>query len=88
MSWFIKIFSSQNTQSSTEETIIKFAKQKNETEEKTTTVNELQDCNEETQSAQDSTQESSCYSWSSVSQSLDICEEMRSWTDDETEEEP
>ena len=61
MSWFIKIFSSQNTQSSTEETIIKFTKQKNETEEKTTTVNELQDCNEEMQSAQDSTQESSCY---------------------------
>ena len=37
---------------------------------------------------QDSTQESSCYSWSSVSQSLDIRGEKRSWMDDETEEEP
>ena len=68
MSWFKTIFSSQSTQSSTQETTVKFTKQKNETEEKTTTtVNEFQGCNEETQSPQDSTQESSCYSWSHVS---------------------
>ena len=51
-------------------------------------LSEFQDCNEETQSMQDSTQESSCYSWSGVTQSLDIRGEKRSWTDDETEEEP
>ena len=68
MSWFKTIFSSQSTQSSTQETTVKFTKQKNETEEKTTTtVNEFQGCNEETQSPQDSTQERSCYSWSRVS---------------------
>ena len=89
MSWFKKIFSSQSPQTSTEETIVKFTKQKNETEEKaTTTVNEFQDCNEETQSTQGSTQESSCYSSSGVSQSLDIRGEKCGWTDDETEVEP
>ena len=88
MSWFKKIFSPQSTQSSTEEKIVKFTKEKNETEEKTTTtVNEFQNCNEETQSTQDSTQESSCYSWSGVSQYLVIRGEKRGWTDDETEEE-
>ena len=33
-------------------------------------------------------QESSSYSWSSVSQSLDIHGEKRSWSDDESKEEP
>ena len=89
MNWFKKIISPHTTQSSTEEKIVKFTKQKNETEEKTTaTVNEFQNCNEQTQSTQDSTQESSCYSWSGVSQSLDIRGEKCGWTDDETEEEP
>ena len=89
MNWFKKIISPHTTQSSTEETIVKFTKQKNETEEKTTaTVNEFQNCNEQTQSTQDSTQESSCYSWSGVSQSLDIRGEKCGWTDGETEEEP
>ena len=37
---------------------------------------------------QDSIQESSCYSWSSFSQSLDIRGEKHGWTDDETKEEP
>ena len=50
MSGLKKILSSQSTQSSTKETIVKFTKQRNETEEKTTTtVNEFQDYNEETQ---------------------------------------
>ena len=78
MSWFRKIFSSQNSsqsssQSLSQEPKIYFTKQKSQTEERDKepahiTVSEFEECNKTTQSTQDS----SCYSWSGARQSFDI----------------
>ena len=45
------------------------------------TESQFKECDENTQSAQDS-----CYSWSGVSQSIDIKGEKREWSDKEEEE--
>ena len=42
---------------------------------------QVEECDENTQSMQDS-----CYSWSGVSQSIDIKGEKREWSDEEEEE--
>ena len=93
MSWFKKIFSSQSSSQSFSQTLsqepkVQFTKQKSQTEEPEKqstdiTVSEFQECNETTQSTQDS-----CYSWSGVSQSIDIKDKKREWSSDEEEEEP
>ena len=89
MSSFKKIFSSQSfSQSTLQEPKVYFSTHKGETEEpkkKTTdiTVTESEQCDKTTQSTQDS-----CYSWSGVSQPIDIKGEKRGWSGDEEEEEP
>ena len=83
MSWFKKIFGSQydfNSQSSSQDSSqgslqepkVHYTKQKNETDGDDTeienlTISEIEECDETTQSTQDS-----CYSWISVSQKIDI----------------
>ena len=74
MSWFKKIFSSQSSsQSSSQEPKIYFTKQKGQTEEPDKeptdiTVSKFEECDKTTQSTQDS----SCCSWSGISQYFDI----------------
>ena len=78
MSWFKKIFSSQSSwqsssQSSSQEPKIYCTKQESQTKEPdkesaNITFGEFEECDETTQSTQDS----SCYSWSGASQSFDI----------------
>ena len=71
MSWFKKIFGSQydfNPQGSSQEPKVYYVKEKTKTDGNVTeienlTISETQECNETTQSTQDS-----CYSWSGVSQ--------------------
>ena len=93
MSWFKKIFGLQygfnsqislqgSSQDSSEEPKVHHTKQKNETdgihaEIENLTISEIEDT---TQSAQDS-----CYSWSGVSQEIDIKREERELSDDEGE---
>ena len=94
MSWFKKIFSSQSSsesssQSSPQEPKVYFTKQKSQTEEPDkeptdVTVSEFKECDETTQSIQNS----SCYSLSGVSQSFDKKGEKRGWSDDEENKEP
>ena len=79
MSWFKKIFGSQSSQ----EPRTYFSKQKEEEEKMTTS--EFKDCNED-ESTQDDSQ-ILCYSWSGVSQRIDIKGEKRSWEESEEEEE-
>ena len=93
MSWFKKLFSSQgssSSQCSSQEPTVKFTKyssQKDETdnkrEERDTIVSEFEEI-DETQSTQDS----SCYSWSRASPLFDMQGEKRGWSDDEETEEP
>ena len=91
MSWFKKIFGLQygfnsqislqgSSQDSSEEPKVHHTKQKNETdgihaETENLTISEIEDT---TQSAQDS-----CYSWSGVSQEIDIKREERELSDEE-----
>ena len=95
MSWFKKIFGSQSSQScqsfqssqnsqSSQEPKVYFFKQKEEQEEEKITTSEFKDCNED-ESTQDDSQ-SSCYSWSGISQAIDIKGEKRSWGKSEEEE--
>ena len=92
MSWFKKIFGSQSSQSSqtsqssqrSQEPKVYYSKEEKEEEGKMTT-SEFKDCNE-VESTQDDSQ-SSCYSWSGVSQAIDIKGEKRSWDKSEEEEE-
>ena len=96
MSWFKKIFGSQSSsqgssQSSSQEPNVYYAcnistKEKNETdnnekESENVTVSKFEECGDVTQSTQDS----SCYSWSGVSQGFDIRGEKRELSDDEEE---
>ena len=85
MSWFKKIFGSQSSQSSqsSQEPKVYFSKQKEEEEEKMTT-SKFKDCNK-VESTQDDSQ-SSCCSWSGVSQAIDIEGEKRSWDKSKKEE--
>ena len=96
MSWFKKIFGSQydfnsqsssqgSSQGSSQEPKVYYVKEKTETdgndiEIENLTISETQECDETTQSTQDS-----CYSWSGVSQEIDIKGEKRELSDDEEE---
>ena len=96
MSWFKKIFSSQygfNSQSSSQgssqgswqEPKVHYVKEKtqtdgNDTEIESLTTSEIEECDDTTQSTQDS-----CYSWSGVSQEIDIKGEKRELSEDEEE---
>ena len=96
MSWFKKIFSSQygfNSQSSSQgssqgswqEPKVHYVKEKtqtdgNDTEIESLTTSETEECDDTTQSTQDS-----CYSWSGVSQEIDIKGEKRELSEDEEE---
>ena len=96
MSWFKQIiglqydFNSQSSsqdssQGSSQEPKVHYTKQKNETDGNDTeienlTISEIEECDETTQSTQDS-----CYSWSGVSQEIDIKGEKRELSDDEEE---
>ena len=96
MSWFKKIFGSQSSsqgssQSSSQEARVYYTcnistKEKNETdnnekESENITVSELEECYDATQS----TQGSSCYSWSGVNQGFDIRGEKRELSDNKEE---
>ena len=86
MSWFKKIFGSQyefSSQSSSREPKVRYVKEKSETDGNNTEIEKLSieenhECNETTQSTQDS-----CYSWSGVSQGIDIKGEKRALSDEE-----
>ena len=94
MSWFNKIFGSQydfNSQSSSQDSSqglsqepkVHYTKQKNETDGDDTeienlTIREIEEFDETTQSTPDSR-----YSWSSVSQKIDIKDEKRELSDNE-----
>ena len=86
MSWFKKIFSSQyefSSQSSSQEPKVRYVKEKSETDGNNTEIENLSieenhECNETTQSTQDS-----CYGWSGVSQGIDIKGEKRALSDEE-----
>ena len=96
MNWFKKIFGSQyhfnsksssqgSSQGSSKEPKVYYVKEKtetdgNETEIENLTISKTQECNETTQSTQDS-----CYSWSGVSQEIDIKDKKRELSDDEEE---
>ena len=85
MSWFKNLFGSQSSQSSSQgssqEPKIYYVKEKSETDGNDTKIENLsQECNETTQSTQDS-----CCSWSDVSQKIDITGEKRELSDDEQE---
>ena len=96
MSWFKKIFGSQygfnsqsssqgSSQGSSQEPKVHYVKDKTETdgneiEIENLTVNEIQECDDATQSTQDS-----CFSWSGVSEEIDIKVEKRELSDDEEE---
>ena len=93
MSWFKKLFSSQgssSSQCSSQEPTVKFTKESsqkdktdNKKEEPDTTVSEFEEI-DETQSTQDS----SCYSWSGAIPLFDKQGKKRGWSDDEETEEP
>ena len=93
MSWFKKLFSSQgssSSQCSSQEPTVKFTKESsqkdktdNKKEEPDTTVSEFEEI-DETQSTQDS----SCYSWSGAIPLFDRQGKKRGWSDDEETEEP
>ena len=75
MSWLKKRLGFQSSQSSQEPKV--YYSKKEEQEEKMTT-SEFKDCNEvEVEFTQDNSQ-SSCYSWSGVSQAINIKGEKRS----------
>ena len=88
MSWFKKIFGSQyefSSQSSSQEPKVRYVKEKSETdgsnnEIENLSIKESHECDETTQSTQDS-----CYSWSGVSQEIDIKGEKRELSDEEDE---
>ena len=92
MSRFKKIFGSQyefssqsSSQSSSQEPKVRYVKEKSKTdgnnnEIENLSIEENQECNETTQSTQDS-----CYSWSGVSQEIDIKGEKRELSDEEEE---
>ena len=84
MSWFKKVFGSQSSQSSqsSQEPKVYYSKQK---ERRKRRRNEFKDCHE-VESTQDDSQ-SSCYSWSGISQAIDIKGGKRSWDESEEEEE-
>ena len=74
-----------SSQGSSQEPKVYYVKEKtetdgNDTEIENLTISETQECNETTQSTQDS-----CYSWSGVSQEIDIKGENRELSDDEEE---
>ena len=85
-----KIFGSQSSsqgssQSSSQKTKVHFVKQKNETDHNDTesenlTISEIEECDDTTELTQDS-----CYSWSSVSQEIDIKGKKRELSDDKEE---
>ena len=93
MSWFKKLFSSQSSQSSFQQKLVenddsndysthisaKADVPKKENED--ITESQYEECDENTQSTQDP-----CYSWSGVSQSIDIKGEKREWNNEEEEE--
>ena len=96
MSWFKKIFGSQSSSQSSSQISLQepqvyytcnvSTKQNNETdnnekESENATFSEFEECDNATQSHQDS----SCYSWSSVSQPFEIRVEKRELSDDEEE---
>ena len=96
MSWFKKIFGSQSSsqgssQSSSQEPKVYYAcnistKEKNETDNnekksENVTVSKFEECDDVTQSGQDS----SCYNWSGVSQGFGIRGEKRELSDNEEE---
>ena len=88
MSWFKKLFSSQNSQSSSQQKLLEDDDSKEpkvyysthistktdipKKENEDTTESQFEECDENTQSTQDC-----CYSWSKVSQSIDIKGEKR-----------
>ena len=96
MSWFKKIFGSQygfssqsssqgSLQGSSQEPKVSYAKEKTETDSneiEILTISEIQKCDDTTQSTQDS-----CYSWSSVSQDIDVKGEKRELLSDDDNEE-
>ena len=96
MSWFKKIFGSQygfssqsssqgSLQGSSQEPKVSYAKEKTETDSneiEILTISEIQKCDDTTQSTQDS-----CYSWSGVSQDIDVKGENRELLSDDDNEE-
>ena len=94
MSWFKKIFGSQygfnsqsssqgSSQGSSQEPKVHYVKDKtetdgNDTEIKNLTIRETEECDDATQSTR-----GSCYSWSGVSQEIDIKGEKREFSDNE-----
>ena len=96
MSWFKKIFSSQygfnsqsssqgSSQGSSQKPKVHYVKEKtqtdgNDTEIESLTTSEIEECDDTTQSTQDS-----CYSWTGVSQEIDIKGEKRELSEDEEE---
>ena len=85
MSWFKKIFGSQYGFSSSQEPKVSYVKEKTETdgdETENLTISEIQKCDDTTQSTQDS-----CYSWSGVSQDIDVKGEKRELLSDDDNEE-
>ena len=96
MSWFKKIFDLQygfssqsssqgSSQGSSQEPKVLYEKEKtetdgNDTETENLTISEIEECDNATQSTQDS-----CYSWSGVSQETDIKSEKRELSDNEEE---
>ena len=96
MSWFKKIFGSQygfssqsssqgSLQGSSQEPKVSYAKEKTETDSneiEILTISEIQKCDDTTQSTQDS-----CYSWSRVSQDIDVKGEKRELLSDDDNEE-
>ena len=92
MSWFKKIFGSQSSETSqssqsSQEPKVYYSKEEREEEKEKEklTSNEFIDC-DKVKSTQDDSQ-SLCYSWSGVSQALDIKGEKRSWGESEDKEE-
>ena len=96
MSWFKKIFGSQygfssqsssqgSLQGSSQEPKVSYAKEKTETDSneiEILTISEIQKCDDTTQSTQDS-----CYSWSGVSQDIDVKGKKRELLSDDDNEE-
>ena len=95
MSWFKKIFGSQydfnsqsSSQNSSQEPKAHYVKQKDEADSSNTdiqnlTISEVGYCDDTQESTQDST-----YSWSGVSQEIDIKGEKRQLSADEEDGEP
>ena len=85
MSWYKKNTRQGSSQSSSQKPKVHFVKQKNETdrndpESENLTISEIEKCDDTTKLTQDS-----CYSWSSVSQEIDIKGKKRELSDDEEE---